>query len=64
MRRSDHRVLLCEQRRHTDRNSEEYYSNALPYLRSVESPWDAEVDSDHVSTMTCTKAELAALPWA
>ena len=41
-------------------DSEEYYSNALPYLRSVESPWDAEVDSDHVSTMTCTKAELAA----
>ena len=41
-------------------SSEEYYSDALPYLRSVDSPWDAAVDSDHVSELTCTKAELAA----
>lgn len=40
-------------------NSEEYYSSTLPYLRSVESPWDAEVDDDYVSTFSCTKEELA-----
>ena len=39
-------------------NSEEYYTQELPYLRSVESPWDEEVDTDYISTYQCTKEEL------
>ncbi len=40
-------------------NSEEYYSGELSYLRSVDSPWDAQVDSDYETTFQCTRAQLA-----
>ena len=40
-------------------NSEEYYSSALSYLRSVDSPWDADIDQDYVTTFRCSKQELA-----
>ena len=39
-------------------NSEDYYSGELSYLRSVESPWDAEVDSDYVTQFQCSREEL------
>lgn len=31
-------------------NSEEYYASALPYLRSVDSPWDLELNPDAEAT--------------
>ncbi|MBY9077639.1 stage II sporulation protein D [Paenibacillus sp. HN-1] len=39
-------------------NSEDYWKNAVPYLRSVASPWDRDVDPQLAMTATFTPAEL------
>lgn len=39
-------------------NSEEYYTSALPYLRSVESPWDLELNPKATSTVFFTFTQL------
>lgn len=40
-------------------NAQEYYSTETSYLKSVDSPWDEQVDADYISTLTCTRNELA-----
>lgn len=39
-------------------NSEDYWKNAVPYLRSVASPWDRKVTPELKATVTFTAAEL------
>ncbi|GIO35244.1 hypothetical protein J41TS12_01050 [Paenibacillus antibioticophila] len=39
-------------------NSEEYWSLKIPYLRSVPSPWDAQVNSENQETVTIPVDEL------
>ncbi len=39
-------------------NSEDYWANALPYLRSVDSPWDQKIDG-YAQTVSFTNAQLA-----
>ncbi|MNM08063.1 Amidase enhancer precursor [compost metagenome] len=39
-------------------NSEDYWKNAVPYLRSVASPWDREVNPQLAATATFSPAEL------
>nr|WP_243896080.1 stage II sporulation protein D [Paenibacillus sp. F411] len=39
-------------------NSEDYWSNAFPYLRSVESPWDLEVSPKYKTVVTMKRKEL------
>lgn len=39
-------------------NSEDYWKNAQPYLRSVESPWDVKIEGN-VQSVSFTRAELA-----
>ncbi|ASA24525.1 stage II sporulation protein D [Paenibacillus donghaensis] len=40
-------------------NSEEYWSAAVPYLRSVTSPWEKEITPNYAVTYTFTNDELA-----
>lgn len=40
-------------------NSEEYWSEPVPYLRSVASPWDVEQSPKYKETMTLSAAEIA-----
>lgn len=42
-------------------NAEEYWTNATPYLRSVASPWDQQVNDGNVQTKTISKKEAAQL---
>lgn len=39
-------------------NSEDYFANSVPYLRSVASPWDAEIDPQYKQTVYFTVTEL------
>lgn len=39
-------------------NSEEYYASALPYLRSVDSPWDLQLNPDVIATKFFTNDQL------
>ncbi|WP_163580487.1 stage II sporulation protein D [Gracilibacillus saliphilus] len=39
-------------------NSEDYWTNQLPYLRSVESPWDEEISPKFIDQKIFTVAEL------
>lgn len=39
-------------------NSEEYWSLKIPYLRSVPSPWDAQVNSENQETITVSVDEI------
>ncbi|WP_150270575.1 stage II sporulation protein D [Paenibacillus tepidiphilus] len=39
-------------------NSEEYWSTAVPYLRSVASPWEREITPEWAVTYTFTDSEL------
>lgn len=39
-------------------NSEEYWSLKIPYLRSVPSPWDAQVNSNNQETLTVSVDEI------
>lgn len=39
-------------------NSEEYWSLKIPYLRSVPSPWDAQVNSNNQETFTVSVDEI------
>lgn len=41
-------------------NSEDYWANALPYLRSVESPWDQSIDG-YAQSVSFTDDQLAKL---
>lgn len=41
-------------------NSEEYYTSALPYLRSVSSPWDLELNPKASTTVFFTPVQLKA----
>lgn len=40
-------------------NSEEYWSDKLPYLRSVASPWEAELSPKFTATLSFTPKEFA-----
>lgn len=40
-------------------NSEDYWSSALPYLRSVESPWEEKLSPKFRTTVTYTSDEVA-----
>lgn len=39
-------------------NSEDYWNEAIPYLRSVASPWDAQLSPRYKETVTLTGREL------
>ncbi|NMO98165.1 stage II sporulation protein D [Paenibacillus lemnae] len=39
-------------------NSEDYWSSEIPYLRSVESPWDKEISPKYKTVVTMTRQEL------
>lgn len=39
-------------------NSEDYWEQSLPYLRSVASPWDADISPRYKETTTLTKTEF------
>ncbi|MCA0757509.1 stage II sporulation protein D [Paenibacillus sp. N4] len=41
-------------------NSEEYWDQPLPYLRSVASPWDADISPRYKETVTITKEQFYA----
>ena len=42
-------------------NSEDYWSEKLPYLRSVKSPWEADISPKFTSTAVLTTKEFARL---
>ncbi|MFC7678595.1 stage II sporulation protein D [Paenibacillus sp. GCM10028914] len=39
-------------------NSEDYWKNEIPYLRSVESPWDTEISPKYKTSVTMSRAEI------
>ncbi|MGG1880735.1 stage II sporulation protein D [Paenibacillus cisolokensis] len=39
-------------------NSEDYWKNEIPYLRSVASPWDREISPKYEDTVTIPRAEF------
>lgn len=39
-------------------NSEDYWKNEIPYLRSVESPWDKEISPKYKTTVTMPRSEF------
>ncbi|MEK3783870.1 stage II sporulation protein D [Paenibacillus sp. FSL R5-0810] len=39
-------------------NSEDYWKNEIPYLRSVESPWDVKISPKYKTTVTMSRAEF------
>jgi len=39
-------------------NSEDYWKNEIPYLRSVESPWDIKISPKYKTTVTMNRAEF------
>lgn len=41
-------------------NSEDYWSAKIPYLRSVPSPWDAEIDPDYMENTAFSLADFFA----
>ncbi|WP_422658606.1 stage II sporulation protein D [Paenibacillus sp. EC2-1] len=40
-------------------NSEDYWKNEIPYLRSVESPWDEQISPKFKSTVRMSRAEFS-----
>ncbi len=42
-------------------NSEDYFSQSVAYLKSVDSHWDEEQDPSYIQTKTFSKSELASL---
>lgn len=39
-------------------NSEDYWKNEIPYLRSVESPWDKQISPKYKTTVTMPRSEF------
>ncbi|WP_233354679.1 stage II sporulation protein D [Paenibacillus sp. JZ16] len=39
-------------------NSEDYWKNEIPYLRSVESPWDKQISPKYKTTITMPRSEF------
>lgn len=39
-------------------NSEDYWKNEIPYLRSVESPWDKKISPKYKTTVTMPRSEF------